>query len=107
MARPSIVTPRRAAPVFICRKCLKRSDDAKGIKKGIKKAIKREARLAASSSCKPPRLIMTSCFGLCPKRAVVITGGACAARGDYVLVATSNDVAGALARLNDDQNRSS
>ncbi|MGY3449890.1 hypothetical protein [Bradyrhizobium sp. USDA 4353] len=103
MASPTIIHPRRPAPVFVCRKCLKRSNDAKG----IKTAIKRESRLAAPSSRKPPRVIMTSCFGLCPKRAVVVTGGVRAARGDFVLVATAEDVAGALACLHDDQNRSS
>ncbi|CCD96005.1 conserved hypothetical protein [Bradyrhizobium sp. ORS 375] len=103
MARPPIVTPRRPAPVFVCRKCLKRIDDAKG----IKTAIKRESKLAAPSSRKSPRVIMTSCFGLCPKRAVVVTGGVRAARGDYVLVATADEVAGALACLRDDQTRSS
>ncbi|MGJ4998367.1 hypothetical protein ACQR0Z_28345 [Bradyrhizobium sp. HKCCYLS3077] len=103
MASPTLIRPRRPAPVFVCRKCLKRSDDAKG----IKKAIKRETRLAAPSGRKPPRVVMTSCFGLCPKRSVVVTGGVCAARGDYVLVATRDDVAGALACLHDDQNRSS
>ena len=95
MASPALVKPRRPTPVFVCRKCLKRSDDAKD----IKTAIKRAAGHAASAGGKPPRVVMTSCFGLCPKRAVVVTGGVGAARGDYALVSSPNDVPGALRLL--------
>ncbi|CCE02545.1 conserved hypothetical protein [Bradyrhizobium sp. STM 3809] len=87
--------------MFVCRKCLKRSDDPKGIIKGIKKAIKRETKRVSASNGKSPRIVVTSCFGLCPKRAVVMTGSARAARGEYVLVTAAGDVAGALARLHD------
>jgi hypothetical protein len=75
------VHPRRAPPVFVCRKCLKRSDDAKT----IARALKSEAKRHAGDREKPARVIKTSCFGICPKRAVVVTGGAAASRGDYVL----------------------
>ncbi|MGJ5175916.1 hypothetical protein ACQR16_17330 [Bradyrhizobium oligotrophicum] len=103
MASPSLVSPRRPAPVFVCRKCLGRSDDPKGIKKAIKKATTH----AAPSRGKPARVIMTSCFGLCPKRAVVVTGGPGAARGDYVLIADAAEVDAALTLLRKDQNGSS
>ncbi|NPU13844.1 hypothetical protein HL667_08860 [Bradyrhizobium sp. 83012] len=103
MASSRIVRPPRPAPVFVCRKCLKRSDDAKDIGKEIKRAMKR----AAPARGKPARTIMTSCFGLCPKRAVVITAGVRAARGEYVLVSRAGEVAGALSLLHDDQNGSS
>ncbi|MFN5405831.1 hypothetical protein, partial [Bradyrhizobium sp.] len=59
----------------------------------------RAAGHAASAGGKPPRVVMTSCFGLCPKRAVVVTGGVGAARGDSALVSSPNDVPGALRLL--------
>lgn len=85
--------------MFVCRKCLKRSDDAKGIKTAIKHATKRAQR----PGVKPSRVVMTACFGLCPKRAVVVTGGTGAARGEYCLVSSANEVDGALALLQLDQ----
>ncbi|CAL80227.1 hypothetical protein BRADO6623 [Bradyrhizobium sp. ORS 278] len=102
MASPTLIRPRRPAPVFICRKCLKRSDAAKD----IKKAIKRETRHAVDPNGKRARVIMASCFGLCPKRTVVVTAGAGAARGDYALIASADDVAPALALLQAARNKS-
>lgn len=95
MPPPALVKPRRPAPVFVCRKCLKRSDDAREIKTAIKHATKRALR----PGDKPSRVVMTACFGLCPKRAVVVTGGTGAARGEYCLVSSADEVDGALALL--------
>ncbi|MGJ4948797.1 hypothetical protein [Bradyrhizobium sp. HKCCYLS20291] len=97
-----IVQSRRPGPVFVCRKCLKRSNDPKAIKTAIKRAVK--SGRGRSSGEKPARVVLTSCFGLCPKRAVVITGGT---RGEYLLVSATEDVPGALALLREDQNTSS
>ncbi|WP_316175694.1 MULTISPECIES: hypothetical protein [unclassified Bradyrhizobium] len=109
MALPSLVRPRRAAPVFVCRKCLKRSDDPKALNKALKKAIRHALESHDSpgnrAGEKPARVIATSCFGLCPKRAVVVTGGVHAARGEYVLVSAAGDVPTALAMLRDDPDR--
>ncbi|WP_315773570.1 MULTISPECIES: hypothetical protein [unclassified Bradyrhizobium] len=107
MAVPPLVRPNRAAPVLVCRKCLKRSDDPKAINKAIKHALTSERERGSGAREKPARVVMTSCFGLCPKRAVVVTGGVRAARGEYVLVSAADDAAGALALLRDDQNSSS
>ncbi|BAM86993.1 conserved hypothetical protein [Bradyrhizobium oligotrophicum S58] len=107
MALPSIVRPRRAAPVLVCRKCLKRSDDPKAFRKAIKHALRPEDDRGSGPREKPARIVMTSCFGLCPKRAVVVTGGVRAQRGEYVLVSDTQDIPGALALLRDDQNKSS
>lgn len=107
MTRSVLVRPRRAAPVFVCRKCLKRNGDPKAIKKAIKRAVKTGPIAPAEGAGeKPGRIIMTSCFGLCPKRAVVVTGGAGAARGEYVLLSSADDAATAVRRLRSDQNRS-
>jgi predicted metal-binding protein len=98
MKKIVVVHPRRAPPVFVCRKCLKRSDDAKG----IAHALKSETKRSASGRERPTRVIKTSCFGICPKRAVVVTGGAAAGSGDYVLISSGAEVAAALERLQDD-----
>jgi hypothetical protein len=93
-----VLRPRREPPVFVCRKCLKRSHDAKEIKRALKSETKRQA----GGRLKPARLIQTSCFGICPKRAVVVTGGAAAGEGDYVLIASASEVAAGLERLRDE-----
>jgi predicted metal-binding protein len=103
---PVVVRPRRQTAVFVCRKCLKRSDESKAIKTAIKTALKSETKRGARGDLKPARMIATSCFGLCPKNAVVITGGACAGTGDYVLISSADQVPAALARLQDDTTRS-
>lgn len=90
-----IVRPRRASPVFVCRKCLKRSRDPKGIKRALKSETKRHA----GDRLKPARVIQTSCFGICPKRAVVVTGGAAAGNGDYVLISSASEAESAIMRL--------
>jgi predicted metal-binding protein len=92
-----VLHPRRAPPVFVCRKCLKRSADATNVGRALKSEMKRRA----SGGLKPARLIKTSCFGICPKHAVVTTGGAAAGNGDYVLISSKADVAEALDRLRD------
>jgi predicted metal-binding protein len=99
MKKIVVVHPRRAPPVFVCRKCLKRSDEAKD----IARALKSETKRSATGRERPARVIKTSCFGICPKRAVVMTGGAAAGHGDYVLVSSGNEVAAALQRLQDDK----
>ncbi|MGC2087125.1 MAG: (2Fe-2S) ferredoxin domain-containing protein [Bradyrhizobium sp.] len=99
MKKIVIVHPRRVPPVFVCRKCLKRSRDAKE----IKRALKSETKRRAGGQLKPARVIQTSCFGICPKRAVVMTGGAAAGAGGYVLVSSDTEVPAALARLQDGQ----
>ena len=99
MKKIVVVHPRRASPVFVCRKCLKRSDDAKG----IARALKSELKHSAGDREKPARVIKTSCFGICPKRAVVMTGSAAAGNGDYVLISSGTEVPAALERLQNDQ----
>jgi hypothetical protein len=95
MSKIIVVHPRRAAPIFVCRKCLKRSPEGKD----IRRALKSETRELGGADEKPARVITTGCFGLCPKKAVVVTGGACAHAGDYLLIASPDEVSPALARL--------
>ena len=94
-ASPKLVRPRRAAPVLICRKCLKRSDDGRDIRRALKSGLK----AARQDGDKPAKLVMTGCFGLCPKQAVVLASGASLQRQEYVLVEERDQVPRALALL--------
>ncbi|MBR0735425.1 (2Fe-2S) ferredoxin domain-containing protein [Bradyrhizobium liaoningense] len=94
-ASPMLVRPRRAAPVLVCRKCLKRSDEGRDVRRALKSELKASKR----DGNKPAKLVATGCFGLCPKRSVVIASGASLARQEYVLVADRNQVPQALALL--------
>jgi hypothetical protein len=94
-ASPMIVRSRRAAPVLVCRKCLKRSDDGRDVRRALKSELKANKR----DGTKPAKLIVTGCFGLCPKQSIVIASGASLARQEYVLVADRDQVPRALALL--------
>ncbi|MGT2436266.1 hypothetical protein ACU4GH_10630 [Bradyrhizobium betae] len=94
---PMVVRPRRAAPVLVCRKCLKRSDEGRD----VRRALKSELKAARREGTKPAKLVMTGCFGLCPKKAVVVASGASLARQEYVLVEDRDQVPRALALLDD------
>ena len=99
MAKPSPITtirPRRAAPIFVCKKCLKRVDDGPALKRGLKSELKRRS---AAQGIKRPRVVMTDCMDICPKRAVVAASGATLARGEYRLLTDIDDAAEAAAQL--------
>lgn len=85
---------RRRTPILVCRKCLKRAPNGCDLKRALKCALKR-----SSSDESKPRMVMTSCFGICPKRAVVVASGATLARGECVLLATATDAEQAAAML--------
>ena len=77
------IRPRRASPILVCKKCLGRIDDGKK----LRKALKSEARQRSSAQGnKPPRVVMTNCLGICPKRAVVVASAATLTRGEYLLL---------------------
>jgi predicted metal-binding protein len=92
----TVVRPRRAAPVLICKKCLARSDEGKQLKRSLKSELKRRSD---ELSRQRPRVVKTSCFGICPKHAVVLASGATLQRGEYVLVGESDSVSEAVAIL--------
>ena len=94
-----IVRPRREAPVLICRKCLKRSDEGSDVRRALKSELKARRRDGA----KPAKLVMTGCFGLCPKKSIVVASGASLKRQEYVLVENRRQVPQALALLNEEQ----
>ncbi|MBB5047060.1 putative metal-binding protein [Rhodopseudomonas rhenobacensis] len=80
---PIVARPRGTPPVLICRKCLSRVDDGKALKQALKSELKQRSQ---SRGVKRPRVVMTGCFGICPKRAVVTASAATLGRGEYVLV---------------------
>ena len=100
-ATPVIVRPRRAPPVLVCRKCLKRSDEGGEVRRALKSGLKAN-RVDGS---KPAKLVVTGCFGLCPKKAIVVASGASLSRQEYALVSDRDQVPRALALLNDEERR--
>lgn len=97
-ATPMVVRPRRAAPVLVCRKCLKRSDEGREVRRALKSGLKAAKR----EGTKPAKLVMTGCFGLCPKQSIVVASGTSLVRQQYVLVADRDQVPRALEMLGDE-----
>ncbi len=62
--------------------------------------MKSETKRRVGDWLKPARVIQTGCFGICPKRAVVVTGGSAAGQGDYVLISSASEAAAAIERMN-------
>jgi predicted metal-binding protein len=95
MGKVSIVRQRRASPILVCKKCLKRSDEGKAIKRALKAGLKQ----SVDAHDKPARLVATSCFGLCPKRSVVVASGSSLRKSEYALLSSDKDVTEALELL--------
>jgi predicted metal-binding protein len=93
---PVTICPRRAKPVLVCKKCLKRIDAGSKLKRALKSELKRRSIAHAT---RRPRIVMTGCFGICPKRAVVAASGATLQRGEYILLADANSSVKAAALL--------
>ncbi|WP_205502603.1 (2Fe-2S) ferredoxin domain-containing protein [Rhodopseudomonas sp. BR0G17] len=93
---PSIARPKRPPPVLICVKCLSKIDGGKKLKQALKAELK---RAAAAQRGKRPKLVTTSCLGICPKRAVVTASAATLGRGEYVLIEDRSEVAAAVGVL--------
>lgn len=87
---------RRPPPVLVCKKCLGRVADGKAITKSLKSELKRRS---AAQGGKRPRVVMTSCLGICPKRAVVVASAATLQQGRYLLLADDKAAAEAVALL--------
>jgi predicted metal-binding protein len=98
MTKSSLVTARlrRAPPVLVCKKCLSRIDDGKALRKALKSELKARSR---AQGTKPPRVVLTGCLGICPKRAVVVASAATLQHGEYLLLPDSASSIEAAARL--------
>ncbi len=78
---------RQAGPVLACRKCLKRMADGGKVRKRLKAGLKRRS---ADQKKRRARLVLTHCFGICPKGAVVTGSPATLARGEFLLIQDSS-----------------
>lgn len=94
MDQPKIARSRRPSPLLVCRKCLKRCSDGDKIRSTIKRRLKK-----SGFDKKAPKLVSTSCFGLCPKRAVVLASGHSLRDNEYILVSRRGEVEQALEKL--------
>jgi hypothetical protein len=93
---PTTVSPRRPPPVLVCRTCLKRADNGRAIKRTLKAELK---ALSKARGEKRARIVMTGCFGICPKHAVTTTSGATLVRGEFLLLADEEQAATAAPQL--------
>lgn len=87
---------RRAPPILVCKKCLGRIDDGKKLRKALKSDSKKRSR---KQDVKSPRVVMTSCLGICPKRAVVVASAATLQDGRYLLVSSADASSEAVSAL--------
>jgi predicted metal-binding protein len=77
-----VIRSPRANCVLVCKKCLKRVEDGRKFRNDLKSELKRHS---ADLDIKRPRIVMTGCFDICPKHAVVIANGTTLHRGEYML----------------------
>lgn len=91
---------RRASPILVCKKCLGRIDDGKKLRRALKSDSKTRS---ATQDVKPPRVVMTSCLGICPKRAVVVASAATLQDGKYLLLSDASASAEAMPALMPDR----
>jgi len=74
---------QRPGPVLVCRKCLKRMACGGKLRRRLKASLK---QCSARQKKGRARLILTNCFGICPKDAVVIASAATFARNEFLLI---------------------
>ena len=96
-SRIRTVHPRWSGAIFLCGKCLKRHSEGRDLRRALKAEAKR--RVEDDGSRRKVKVLKISCFGLCPKRAVVAASGATLCDGDVVLVRHVADAPEAVARL--------
>lgn len=81
--------------VLVCKACSQRSSGPKALKS---KVVAREMTQALRGASPRPRVLLTSCQGLCPKRAICVAtvGGEgpahvhlCTSRSDVALIAAT------------------
>jgi predicted metal-binding protein len=92
----AVTVSSRREPVLVCKKCLKRVPDGRDIRRALKSAAK---NLEVAQPGWRPRLVLTGCFGICPKRAVVVASGATLHRGEFVLLTEADQAADVAALL--------
>ena len=93
---PVTARSHRPSPILICRKCLKRAANGHAVKRALKSELKALSRARGE---KRPRVVMTGCFGICPKRAVTMASGATLACNEFLLIGDDEQARAAAARL--------
>ncbi len=66
---PSAQAPSWSSVVLVCKECQKRGSGPKRLKA---KALVQEARSACKAERPRPRIVVSGCLGLCPKRAIAV-----------------------------------
>ena len=74
---------QRAGPVLVCRKCLKRMTNGGKLRRRLKASLKLHS---AGQKKGRARIVLTNCFGICPKDAVVTASAVTFARGEFLLI---------------------
>jgi predicted metal-binding protein len=95
MKQPVVARSRRAAPILVCRKCLKRCPNGDKIRGRLKHELKRRS----PDKKRTPRLVSVNCFGICPRRAAVVASGRSLGDNEYLLVSRPGQVETALEKL--------
>ena len=83
------VTPSWQTVVLVCRDCSKRSKGPKGF--SSKEAVA-EAQAAVRAERPRPRVLRSSCLGLCPKQSMAVARVGAAGGPQWVAAATLRDV---------------
>lgn len=78
---------QRPGPVLVCRKCLKRIADGGKLKRRLKAGLK---EASTGQKKRRARLVLTNCFGICPKKAIVTGSAATFSQGEFLLISDSS-----------------
>ncbi len=84
---PSV--PSWQALVVVCKDCQKRGSGPKRLKA---KDVVQSARMASKAERPRPRVIVSGCLGLCPKRAIAVARVDAASGARLVAAASADDV---------------
>lgn len=79
---------QRPGPVLVCRKCLKRMPGGGKLRRRLKASLKHRSD---GQKKERARLVLTSCFGICPKEAVVTASAVTFARGEFLLISDCSE----------------
>ena len=93
---PRVVRAKRSAFVFVCAKCVRKTEHGTSIRKALKAELKGQARLTGRRADK---IVDTKCMGLCPKEAVAVTNGAMLIGRELLILKRPGDVPEAVSLL--------
>ena len=88
--------PSWEAVVLVCKDCGKRSNGPDGLKA---KAVMHEVKRSLGGLKPRPRTVLTSCLGLCPKRAMAVAGAGNGGEARIIALTSLDQVADAMPQL--------